>query len=134
LSVWTDLLEEQRQAALDDLLSRWHHWCMTERAAVGYEGVSAGFDGHQTSRQYDDQNGALDDAIENDIMVALNAIVENMAATAQLLLRDLARALCLGVDVFRNPRLPANRAVREELLCQAREELVERLVSAGIIE
>ena len=134
MSVWTDLLEEQRQAALDDLLSRWHHWCMSERVAQGYEGEAAGFDAYQTSRQYDDQNGALDDAIENDIMTALNAIVDNMAATAQLVLRDQARALCLGVDVFRNPRLPASREVRGELLRQAREELIERLVAGGIME
>jgi hypothetical protein len=125
--------QAERNAALDDILSRWHHWRSGFRVEVGHDTEAAGFSGYLTSRQYDDVNGALDDAIEDDIMAAVDAVIDNMAPSYQLVLQVQARALYVGVHVFNSPRLPQSRQVRDELQRLARAELIDRLTAAGVL-
>lgn len=125
--------QAERDAALDDILSRWHHWRSGFRVERGHDSESAGLSDYVTSRQYDDQNGALDDAIEDDIMTAVDAVIDNMAPSYQLVLQVQARALYVGVFVFNSPRLPQSRALRDELQRVARVELISRLTAAGIL-
>jgi hypothetical protein len=136
MSVWLQLLEQQRAEALDDLLSRWHHW-QTEQGhstARGYASRSQVVGDYIVSRQRDDWNGALYDDEENVAMRAVQANVDNMTEPYRSAAYVLARSLCLGTTAFTSPRLPQFPAERDRVLAHARQWLVLRLVSGGLIE
>ena len=136
MSVWSQLLEQQRNEALDDLLSRWHHW-QTEQGkstARGHAGRSTVVGDYIASRQYDDENGALYDDEEQSMMRAVQAHVDNMAEPYRSAAYVMARSLCLGTSAFTSPRLPAFPAERDRVLAHARRWLILRLVSGGLIE
>lgn len=118
---------------LDDLLIRWHYWRMGYRPARGFNRASSVTGDSLTSRQYDDANGALDDALEERIMRQVEYEVEQLPALHHIAICVQARALVVGCEVFTNPRLPVDRAVREGLVRQARAGLVMRLLAAGIM-
>lgn len=122
-----------RAEALDDLLSRWHHWQQSSSVGRGYDDHSAVVGQFRTSRQYDDDNGALYEDEEHELMRAVDFAVRELAGEHGAALHQQARALMLGVDVFRSPRLPADPAARAQLLGAAREMLMERLAAAGVL-
>lgn len=122
-----------RAELLDDLLSRWHHWQQAASVGRGFDGRSAVVGQFRTSRQYDDDNGALYDDEEHELMRAVDFAVRELGADQTLVLHHQARALMLGVDVFRSPRLPADAAAREQLLADARRLLMARLAAAGVL-
>lgn len=124
----------QRSAALDDLLSRWHHWRMGYGYGRGYNGAAAGTGDYQTSRQYDDANGALDDAIEDGVMKQVDFEISELAPSYQLLLQVQARAVYLGVTVWSSPRLPQDRGKLAQLAVAARQALITSLLAAGVME
>lgn len=136
MSVWSALLEQQRQEALDDLLSRWHHW-QTEQGkstARGHAGRSTVVGDYIASRQYDDVNGALYDDEENTAMRAVQANVDNMTEPYRSAAYVLARSLSLGTSAITSPRLPTFPKERDRVLAHARQWLILRLVSGGLIE
>lgn len=125
----------KESAILDDILVRWHLWGASYRKAVsrGYNGVAAGMESYRASRQRDDENGALDAAIDNRIMAQVDFEVGEMPALEQMAVRCDARSLHLGIAVMVNPRLPSNPEDRAVLLRQARDTLHERLVASGVM-
>jgi len=127
------VLLAERNAALDDLLSRWHHWQLGARVGRGHSDRSLVTGDYRTSRQYDDQNGALYDDEEVQTMRAVQACVDNLIDPYRTVVYVLARALYLGTSAFVSPRLPADRAMRAELEAEARRRLIARLVDAGVI-
>jgi hypothetical protein len=122
-------------AILDDILTQWHQWCLGYRKAVarGYNGVAQGMEQYRTSRQYDDTNGALDEAIDHRRMTQVDWEIGEMPGLEQTAIRMQARALYLGVSVFASPRLPECRTERQALVLLARDNLHARLSSAGVI-
>jgi hypothetical protein len=136
MSVWSQLLEQQRLEALEDLLSRWHHW-QTEQGkstARGHAARSTVVGDYIVSRQYDDENGALYDDEENIAMRAVQSNVDNMTEPYRSAAYVMARSLCLGTSAFSSPRLPQFAAERDRVLAHARQWLILRLVSGGLIE
>ncbi len=136
MSALLEMTKSQRSEALDDLLSRWHHWqtqSMTTTAR-GYAHRSLVTGDYVTSRQYDDANGALYDDEEQQIMRAVQANVDNMDEPYRSAIHVIARGLCLGVSVFQSPRLPHLPADRDRVIEHARKWLTLRLVSAGLME
>lgn len=136
MSIWADLLEQQRQDALDDLLSRWHHW-QTEQSkstARGHAARSLVVGDYLISRQYDNDNGALYDDEENAAMRAVQANVDNMTEPYRSAAYVMARSQCLGTSAITSPRLPMFPAERDRVLTHARQWLILRLVSGGLIE
>ena len=136
MSLMSEALDILRNDALDDLLSRWHHWQMEQgkSTARGHAGRSTVVGDYIASRQYDDQNGALYDDEEQVAMRAVQANVDNMTEPYRSAAYVMARALCLGTAAFTSPRLPAFPAERDRVLAHARRWLILRLVSGGLIE
>jgi hypothetical protein len=120
-------------AILDDLLIRWWNWKAPIQPARGFARESVGLEGYRTSRQYDDQNGALYDDEEAEIMRAVEREVNQLLSEHRIVIYVQARALTLGCMVFTSPRLPADRAEREAMLQAARFALVGRLLAAGVM-
>ncbi len=123
----------QADAALDDLLSRWHHWQLPDTVGKGFNARSAVAGDFRVSRQHDDTNGALYDDEENDRMRVVDFAVRQMDPEHAAALHQVARALMLGIDVFRSPRLPSDPAERAKLVDAARVVLIARLIAAGLL-
>ena len=131
MSAWDELLEEQRQEALDDLLSRWHWWRSHLAPVSGYETDGTATSQYVTSRQYDDVNGALDDQLEATMMQQVDFEISELRDPWMSAISALARSLCTGAMVFHSPRIqPADRA---RVTAEARVMLIERLVAAGVM-
>lgn len=136
MSIWTDLLVQQRDETLDDLLSRWHHWQTTasKSTARGFAPRSQVVGDYIISRQRDDWNGALYDDEEQVVMRAVQSNVDNMTEPYRSAAYVMARSLSLGTSAFTSPRLPQFPAERDRVLAHARQWLILRLVSAGLME
>lgn len=128
MNVWKGMLDQMRQDALEDLLSRWHQWQHADRVASGHNSSGTGFQDYRTSRQYDDENGALDAAIENSIMATVQACVDALAPELRPACYMMARNAAVGAAVFRSR--PISQGVQDK----AREQLLARLLAAGVIE
>lgn len=129
MSAWDDLLAEQRQAALDDLLSRWHAWQQTSRVARGYADRSATCADYRTPASFNsasDADEAIDESNEEASMRALQGCVDNMPPNLRRACYALARNAALGANVFRSGEA--------ETMVEAREQLLLRLIAAGLVE
>lgn len=118
---------------LDDLLCRWHHWQQQARLTRGYNSRSLVTGDYKVSRQYDDANGALDADIEDTVMRQVDFEVTEMKEPYRSAIYADARALSLGLAVFTSPRLPENPVERKMVMAQARNVLLARLISAGVV-
>lgn len=121
----------ERDAALDDILSRWHHWRSVGGIVKGYADHSLVFGDYRSSRQYDDENGALDDALEAARMEQVDFEVSELLDPWRSAIHALARSLCTGAAVFHSPRIPP--ADRARVTAEGREKIEVRLVSAGVL-
>ena len=124
-------LETERDAALDDLLSRWHWWQGRTRVGRSFNKRTLVAGDYAISRQYDDENGALDDELEVQTMVQVDFEVRALADPWRSALHALAMSLCTGAAVVHSARIPL--ADRERVTREARAMLIRRLVSAGVI-
>jgi hypothetical protein len=118
-------------AALDDLLSRWHHWASSRPISRGYAPKSLVCGDYKTSRQYDDANGALDSDLESATMRVVEFQVSELADPYRSCIHALARALCCGYAAWTSPRVPVEQ--RKEVEAKARVLIVARLVGAGVM-
>lgn len=121
-------------AQLDDLLCRWHEWCSHATVVRGHANHSLVAGDYLTSRQYDDQNGALDDELEVRTCKAVDFAVQGLTEMWRFAIHTEARNLAAGYEVFVNPRLPADLTERKFVTRAARLALVQRLRDAGVIE
>ncbi len=127
----TDLAEQS--AILDDLLSRWHHWASSSRVCKGYASRALVCGDYKISRQYDDQNGALDGDLEASTMRAVDFQISEMRDPYRAAIYCQARNLSTGRSVWLSPRLPANPEHRAQIVAAARDMLTKRLTVAGVL-
>lgn len=127
-----DCQRETLSAALDSLLAEWHQW-QRILPVRGFPTRSLVTGEHVTSRQYDDFNGALDAALEQRTMKAVDFQVSQMAEPHKSAIYANARALAVGAAVFSSPRLPIDRAERRIVISEARSMLIRLLQSAGVL-
>lgn len=119
------------QAALDDLLSRWHHWGASRPATKGWAPKALVCGDYRTSRQYDDTNGALDDDLDASTMRTVDFQVSELADPWRSAIYALARSLSCGYAVWSSPRVPP--AQRAEIEAAARVKITARLIAAGVL-
>lgn len=121
-------------AELDDVLSRWHSWQTAYRGgARGYNSRSLVAGDFRVSRQWDDENGALDSDLESDRMKSVDFQVSEMPEPYRTAIYAEARNLSVGVKAFMSPRLPADPVERSRVIKRAREIIQDRLTNAGIL-
>jgi hypothetical protein len=130
---YAEMVAADRAAALDDILSRWHSWQGGFKAVRGFKGRALVVGDFRISRQYDADNGALDDEIEDAVMQQVDFEVNEMGDPHRSAIYALARALSLGLMVFSSARLPADPREKQIIINTARGILIARLVGAGVI-
>ena len=127
-------MQSEINTLLNDLLASWHLWAVCGgRCGSGYPGTAPGFDQSRASRQYDDTNGALDGALENSTMQAVDAAMDGVDQPWRTALSFHARNLVSRAHVWHSPRLPESLAERAMLLDAARTKLVTQLALRGIL-
>lgn len=121
--------------ALDDLLSRLHNDLMHRHQTVsrGYASFSPAVGRYLVSRQYDDDNGALYDDEDRDLVDKVEHAILQIPEPGRSALYAQARSLCLGTSAFTSPRLPADEQARAQILATARRMLISELITAGLI-
>lgn len=122
----------ERDADLDDLLCRWHQWARPVKGR-GFNTSALVVGDYQTSRQYDDMNGALDQDLEDFRIRQVDFEVSEMHDPHKAAIFVLARALTVGAWVFASPRVPADPIERAEVIRVARAILTARLIASGVI-
>ena len=125
-----DTLDSIQSEHVDTWLKLWHSWATSERYGTGYPGVAAGCVMYRASRQYDDQNGALDRAADIAEAKAVNGVIQGMDTDYQSALAMEALSLC-SVRVFRSARL-GDRF--KEVVPLARAALWDGMATAGLTE
>ena len=127
-------LLDERHLAMDDLLSRWHHWLHPVNVSRGLSSSSAGTELYRSSRQYDDENGALDDGIEHRVMQGVQACHERLEHPHSTVITIEARNLHLGMAVYRSPRLPDDPTALAALRVESRHRMLRQLLRAGLVD
>lgn len=131
-----DLVKEASaivNAELDDLLILWHNHLMHGGIARKCKSSSVGAL-YSTSRQYDDVNGALDDALELRKVTAVDFAVSQMVDPYRAAMHMQAKALTLGIEAFVSPRLPICPVERAKVVKVARRILWGHLSRAGVVD
>jgi hypothetical protein len=118
---------------LDDLLIRWHAWTRPVTASRGYGSSAPGCSNWRCSRQYDDANGALDEAMEHEQMRQVDHEIMELRDPYRAAVIANARNLATGIAVWSSPRLPQDPEQREAVLMDARQMLTRRLKAAGLM-
>ena len=118
---------------LDDLLILWHNHMSSLKTADGYDRKSSVAGDYKISRQWDDQNGALDAELDLRKVGAVQYAVEQLVDPYRAAIYCLARGLMCGLMAWSSPRLPADDAAREVVLRSARDQMIFRLSRAGVI-
>jgi len=125
--------EQEVNEALNDLLRRWHAHCLGYSHGKGYPSVDSACRYSRTSRQYDDQNGALDSAVDSKIMEGVDGVMWNIQQPYLTALQFQARNLFTGKQVWTSPRLPVDPQERAVILIEARNILLRGLAKAGVM-
>lgn len=123
-------------AILDDILCRWHRWQHASGRTRGFTGGGNMTGQYQTPHSYLDEVDADQDTdvkVERNIMRQVDFEVRQLPDPWRSAIYALARALSVGVTVFRSPRLPADPAARKLIVSEARARLTTRLASSGVI-
>lgn len=126
-------MTNETEAILDDLLCRWAQWCRPVNVGRGFGSRALVCGQYRASRQYDDQNGALDSDLEHFAMSQVDYEISQIPQPENTALHAEGRRLVVGVDVYLSPRLPVDPVKRKELTGRARGLLVARLGNAGVM-
>ena len=126
------MMQNESTEILEDLLSQWHRW------ARGYKSFPGGgsdpmFRGAKSSRAWDSSDDILDAEINSKIMHALDFQVGEMQEPWRSAIYCLARNCATGVSVWRSPRLPEDPFERTTIVVEAKNQLIKKLLAAGII-
>lgn len=127
------MIQNEADAILDDILSRFHAWSMTAKAVRGWASkalVCGDFDGYRNQDNGHDDN---EQYLEQKIMAAVDFQIGEMAEPHRSAIYCNARNLCTGLAVWSSPRLPADTLARAAIVVEARAVLMRRLVSAGVM-
>ena len=125
----------EQSAQLDHELSCWHAWQKGDKGVRGFNnralvvGDCRGY-GLQYESQLEAQYEKSDNAKYKDIDFQVSEMTEPHRTAIYI----NARNLSTGRTVFRSPRLPNDPVLIGVLLRFAREMLLQRLKSAGVMD
>lgn len=127
------MMQNDIDVLLNDLLASWHKWASRYRYGKGYPAAAASCRPARASRQRDDENGALDAAIEDSRMEAMDAAMSRVPQPHLTALQFQARNMATGNSVWISPRLPADQMERAVLTLEARNKLLKELSKDGVL-
>lgn len=120
-------------ASLDYLLILMHNATDRDSVAAGYPSHAAGMALYRPSKQHDSENGAADSDADATLGQAVDFHVSEMADPHRTAIRVNARNLATGVHVWGSARLPLDPVERAILLMEARNQIMRRLQTAGLL-
>lgn len=124
-------MTDDQAAELDDILVRWHAWADRQVMVRGYASVAAGFSLYRSAGHWDAEPD--DELVERTLMHAVHRAIDAIEQPWRTAVHLQARNLVSGVDVWTSPRLPQDRAQREQLLDEARRMLLAGLQGEGML-
>ena len=125
-------MSEHIRYALDDLLAQWHQWSKGF-AVVGQHGTAPMFNGLVSSKQWDSESDVIDGHLHHSQMLAVDFHISEMEPMHRTAIGIQARNLVTGYSVWTSARLPSDMESRAVILCKARNILLDKLTSAGIL-
>ena len=126
-------MQNELDSLLNSLLVQWHQWGMRCSMGRGYPTRDLTCRGAHASRQYDDENGALDAEIDNSVMEAFDHAAYRVPQPWLTALQFQAKNLSTGASVWRSPRLPIDALERAILTTEARNKLMRELMKDGVL-
>ena len=126
-------MQNELDSLLNSLLVQWHKWGTRCSMGRGYPARNLTCQGAHASRQYDDENGALDAEIDSGVMEAFDHAAYRVPQPWLTALQFQAKNLSTGVSVWRSPRLPVDLMERAVLTTEARNKLMRELMKDGIL-
>ena len=127
-----NMMRDDSKAILDDILARWHSWARGY-SAVPVTGADPMFRDAKAGRCWDSADDILEAEINSKIMKAVDFQVGEMKDPHRSAIYENARNCATGVAVWRSPRLPASVEERSIILLEARNQLMRRLMAAGVL-
>lgn len=125
-------MRDDSKTVLDDILEKWHRWARGY-SAVPVAGSDPMFRDAKAGRCWDSADDILEAAINIKIMKDVDFQVSEMQEPHRSAIYENARNCATGVSVWRSPRLPVNVEERSIILLEARNQLMRRLMSAGVL-
>lgn len=119
---------------LDEILRAWHRWMRSYTPSIGYAPKAAGFGMYRASRQYDTDNGALDDDADTQMSEAVDREVSRMQDPHRSAIHQCARNLYTDRNVWVSARVVASGRDPAQVQTEARQMLWARLLAAGMVE
>lgn len=127
------MMQSDLDHLLNDLLVKWHRYSAGYSFGKGYPTSDATCRQSRTSKQYDYDNGAMDASVDQSIMEAFDAAIDQVEQPWRTALSLQARNLHTGNAVWVSPRLPVDPMERGVLLMEARNKLLKALAKAGVL-
>ena len=124
---------DDTDALLNDILSRWHQWCVSRPPALGYPTSAAGCSLYRSSRQHDMENGAMDSDAEAERFGIVDFCIDSLDQPYRTAIQINARNLATGVAVWVSPRLPESKVERALIVAEARGRLMVSLRASGVL-
>jgi hypothetical protein len=108
-------MKRDDDSATLDLLVLWYRHEKQQSWVQGYPVECPTTSGYRASRQYDDANGAQETDMRGRMAIAVGHVVQSIATPYRWALYEVAANRATGVDVWRNPRLPHDKAERDAI-------------------
>lgn len=118
---------------LNDLMVRWHRHSTRYSYGKGYPTQDVACRSHRASRQYDDENGALDAKLEDTVMETVDTAIYRLPQPHLTAIQFQARNMSDGHSVWQSPRLPQEPLARGRLLSESRDLLLKELAALGVV-
>ncbi len=117
---------------LNDILAAWHRW------ARGYQHVgginsSPMFRNAKTSKGWDSLSDIADEEIDGGRNESVDFHVMALEPTHRTAIQLQARNIVTGLNVWSSPRLPQDPEERTIVVMEARNRLLKRLLTAGVV-
>ena len=125
-------MSEHIRYALDDLLAEWHRWSIGY-SVLGQHGTAPMFNGLVSSKQWDSESDVIDGNLHHSQMEAVDFHISEMQPLHRTAIGIQARNLATGHSVWTSARLPADLEARSLIVREARNTLMNKLTSAGIL-
>ena len=127
------MMSNDSHAILDDILSRWHAWARGYRPVI-QSAADPMFREARSSKQWDSMDDVIDEEITSKIMKAVDFQVSEMKDPHRAAIHALAKNCYAGHSVWISPRLPSDQAERAIIVLEARNQLMRRLMAAGVLQ
>ena len=125
-------MRDDSKAIFDDVLARWHLWARGYSPLAVVQ-VDPAFRGEISRSGWDSQDDINDAEINCKIMEAVDFQVSEMLDPHRTAIYFNARNCATGRSVWTSPRLPNDSIERGVIVMEARNQLMSRLISAGVL-